>query len=42
MGLGIRKEQLGPNHVNVAMSYNNLGEVYSDTGMVVTQVPMKD
>ena len=30
--LEIKKEQLGSNHVNVAMSYNNLGNVYSDTG----------
>ena len=30
--LEIRKEQLGPNHVDVAASYNNLGMVYDDTG----------
>ena len=32
--LKIRKEQLGPNHVDVAVSYNNLGNVYCDTGQV--------
>ena len=30
--LKIRKEQLGSNHVDVARSYNNLGNVYSDKG----------
>ena len=30
--LEIRREQLGPNHVDVAKSYNNLGTVYSETG----------
>ena len=30
--LEIRKEQFGPNHVDVAASYNNLGMVYRDTG----------
>ena len=30
--LEIRKKELGPNHVDVAMSYNNLGLVYNDTG----------
>ena len=32
LALEIRKQQLGPNHVDVAMSYNNLGSVYQDTG----------
>ena len=30
--LKIQKEQLGANHVDVATSYNNLGNVYRDTG----------
>ena len=30
--LEIRKEQLGPNHIYVATSYNNLGLVYWKTG----------
>ena len=30
--LEIKKDQLGPKHVDVAESYNNLGVVYSDTG----------
>ncbi len=30
--LEIRKEQLGSNHVDVAASYNNLGNVYRKTG----------
>ena len=30
--LELEKEQLGTNHVDVAASYNNLGNVYSDTG----------
>ena len=30
--LEIRKEQLGSNHLDVAVSYNNLGTVYNDTG----------
>ena len=30
--LKIRKEQLGANHVDVATSYNNLCNVYSDKG----------
>ena len=30
--LEIQKEQLGPNHVEVATSYNNLGTVYRVTG----------
>ena len=32
LALEIQKEQLGPNYVDVATSYNNLGLVYSDTG----------
>ena len=31
-GVKIQLEQLGPNHVNVATSYNNLGTVYRDKG----------
>ena len=31
-GLEIQKEQLGPNHVDVAASYNNLASVYWKTG----------
>ncbi len=30
--LEIREEQLRPNHVSVAASFNNLGRVYHDTG----------
>ncbi len=30
--LEIGKEQLGPNHVDIAAFYNNIGSVYSDTG----------
>ena len=30
--LDIRLKQLGPEHVDVAASYNNLGTVYSDLG----------
>jgi tetratricopeptide (TPR) repeat protein len=32
LSLEIYKEQLGPNHTNVATSYNNLGSVYYDMG----------
>ena len=32
MGTGIKKEQLGANHVSVATSYSNLGTVYWETG----------
>ena len=32
LALKIRKEQLGANLVDVAASYDNLGNVYSDTG----------
>ena len=28
----LKKEQLGPNHVDVALSYNNIGLVYSKKG----------
>ena len=30
--LNIRLKQLGPDHVDVAASYDNLGTVYSDLG----------
>ena len=30
--LEIKEKQLGPNHVDVAVSYNNIGEVYSKKG----------
>ena len=32
VALEIQKKELGPNHVDVAMPYNNLGLVYNDTG----------
>ena len=30
--LEIQEKQLGPNHVDVAVSYNNIGAVYYDKG----------
>ena len=32
LAVKIRPEQLGANHVDVARSYNNLGNVYKKTG----------